>query len=122
MLAGKPTWSASEKQRPEPDRANCRGRVITSESQENGGNVTRPRAADDFPMIRARMEELRRERDGLSLVSKLNVTSVGLQCSIRHPAPSGRASITVVRTTRLKLAATGGVNTRNPTVGASDKS
>jgi hypothetical protein len=28
----------------------------------NGGNVTRPRAADDFPMIRARMEELRRER------------------------------------------------------------
>jgi len=25
-------------------------------------NVTRPRAADDFPMIRARMEELRRER------------------------------------------------------------
>ena len=24
-------------------------------------NVTRPRAADDFPMIRARMEELRRE-------------------------------------------------------------
>jgi hypothetical protein len=25
--------------------------------------VTRPRAADDFPMIRSRMEELRRERD-----------------------------------------------------------
>jgi hypothetical protein len=24
--------------------------------------VTRPRTADDFPMIRARMEELRRER------------------------------------------------------------
>jgi hypothetical protein len=24
--------------------------------------VTRPRAADDFPMIRTRMEELRRER------------------------------------------------------------
>jgi hypothetical protein len=24
--------------------------------------VTRPRAADDFPMIRSRMEELRRER------------------------------------------------------------
>src|SRR2546430_12631442 len=33
-----------------------------SGSRENGGNVTRPRAADDFPMIRARMEELRRER------------------------------------------------------------
>ena len=28
----------------------------------NGGNVTHPRAADDFPMIRARMEALRRER------------------------------------------------------------
>ena len=26
--------------------------------------MTRPRAADDFPMIRARMEELRRERAG----------------------------------------------------------
>jgi hypothetical protein len=28
----------------------------------NGGDVTRPRAADDFPAIRARLEELRRER------------------------------------------------------------
>ena len=28
-----------------------------------GGNMARPRAADDFPAIRARMEELRRERD-----------------------------------------------------------
>jgi hypothetical protein len=28
---------------------------------ENRGNVTRPRAADDFAAIRARMEELRRE-------------------------------------------------------------
>src|SRR5437667_9029846 len=45
-----------------PDRGNRRGRVITSESQENGGNVTRARAADDFPVIRARMVELRRER------------------------------------------------------------
>jgi hypothetical protein len=26
--------------------------------------VTRPRAADDFKVIRARMEELRREREG----------------------------------------------------------
>src|ERR1700730_13453142 len=104
MLAGEPTWSASEKQRPEPDRANCRGRVITSESQEKGGNVTRPRRRrfSDDPRS---LEE--RERDGLSLVPKLNVTSVEFQCSIRRPAPSGRASITVVRTTRLKLAATG---------------
>ena len=29
----------------------------------NGGNVTRPRAADDFAAIRARMEQLRLERD-----------------------------------------------------------
>lgn len=43
-----------------PDRVDCRGGV-TSGSKENGGNVTRPRAADDFPLIRARMEELRRE-------------------------------------------------------------
>lgn len=28
--------------------------------------MTRPRAADDFPMIRARMEELRRERAHVS--------------------------------------------------------
>jgi hypothetical protein len=28
---------------------------------ENGGDMTRPRAADDFAVIRARMEELRRE-------------------------------------------------------------
>jgi hypothetical protein len=31
-------------------------------TKETGGNVTRPRAADDFATIRARMEELRRER------------------------------------------------------------
>jgi hypothetical protein len=30
---------------------------------ENGGNVTRPRAADDFAAIRARLEQLRLERD-----------------------------------------------------------
>ena len=29
-----------------------------------GADVNRPRAADDFKMIRARMEELRREREG----------------------------------------------------------
>ena len=29
-----------------------------------GGNMSRPRAADDFATIRARMEELRREREG----------------------------------------------------------
>lgn len=35
---------------------------VIGQSQENGGNLTRPRAAADFPMIRARMEELRHER------------------------------------------------------------
>src|SRR5262245_12710234 len=30
--------------------------------QNGGGTVARPRAADDFPAIRARLEELRRER------------------------------------------------------------
>jgi hypothetical protein len=43
-----------------PDRVNRRGRVI-NQNQKNGGNVTRPRAADDFPSIRARMVELGRE-------------------------------------------------------------
>jgi hypothetical protein len=33
--------------------------------REDGGAVTRPRAADDFPIIRSRMMELRRERDQL---------------------------------------------------------
>jgi len=32
---------------------------------EKGGNVNRPRAADDFATIRARMEELRRENAGV---------------------------------------------------------
>jgi hypothetical protein len=32
--------------------------------QSEGGPVTRPRAADDFATIRARMDELRRTRDG----------------------------------------------------------
>lgn len=36
-----------------------------------GGNVTtRPRAADDFAAIRARMEELRRERDQMEAEQK----------------------------------------------------
>ena len=32
-----------------------------------GADVNRPRAADDFTSIRARMEELRREREGTQL-------------------------------------------------------
>jgi hypothetical protein len=31
-------------------------------TKSTGGNMTRPRAADDFPAIRARIDELRRER------------------------------------------------------------
>jgi hypothetical protein len=31
-----------------------------------GGPVSRPRAADDFATIRARMEELRRQRDSVA--------------------------------------------------------
>src|ERR1700730_9103591 len=34
----------------------------TRPTKTRGGRVTRPRAADDFPAIRARTEELRRER------------------------------------------------------------
>jgi hypothetical protein len=33
------------------------------DQSDGGGNVAQPRAADDFEVIRARMEELRRERD-----------------------------------------------------------
>jgi hypothetical protein len=50
--------------------------------QEKGGNVTRPRAADDFPAIRARMEELRRERADISTDRKPNLA--------RRSTPSDR--------------------------------
>jgi hypothetical protein len=41
--------------------------VATCDDKEEGGNVTtRPRAADDFAVIRARVEELRRERSQVS--------------------------------------------------------
>jgi curved DNA-binding protein CbpA len=36
--------------------------IMAAGPHRNGGNVTRPRAADDFAAIRARMEELRLER------------------------------------------------------------
>ena len=36
--------------------------VIRARTEELRRERARPRAADDFPMIRARMEELRRER------------------------------------------------------------
>src|SRR5438552_194070 len=56
------TLAGRQYQEPGPDHANRCGRVSTSESHGNGGNVTRARAADDFRMIGPRMEELRRER------------------------------------------------------------
>jgi hypothetical protein len=37
----------------------CRSAKASLDKQSAGGNVTRTRAADDFAMIRARMEELR---------------------------------------------------------------
>jgi hypothetical protein len=39
----------------------CRAATYVGNEQNTGGNMPRPRAADDFPAIRARMEELRRE-------------------------------------------------------------
>jgi hypothetical protein len=40
--------------------------MIRARMEELRRERARPRAADDFPMIRARMEELRRERAQLS--------------------------------------------------------
>ena len=40
--------------------------MIRARMEELRGERARPRAADDFAMIRARMEELRRERAQLS--------------------------------------------------------
>lgn len=37
---------------------------------EKGGKLMRPCAADDFPAIRSRMEELRREREQLAAESE----------------------------------------------------
>jgi hypothetical protein len=36
-------------------------------------NTTRPRAADDFATIRARIDELRRERTGTSMAPRLRL-------------------------------------------------
>ena len=71
--------------------------------------MTRPRAADDFPMIRARMEELRRERarpraaDDFSTI-RARVEELGRERaqalaeargrSVIHPTPCHRAAST----------------------------
>ena len=71
--------------------------------------MTRPRAADDFPMIRARMEELHRERarpraaDDFSTI-RARVEELGRERaqalaeargrSVIHPSPYHRAAST----------------------------
>ena len=73
--------------------------------------MTRPRAADDFPMIRARMEELRRERarpraaDDFSTI-RARVEELGRERaqalaeargrSVIHPRPCHRAASTTL--------------------------
>ena len=61
--------------------------------------MTRPRAADDFPMIRARMEELRRDRarpraaDDFSTIRARVVSSrisTRIQRPVRLSSPTGR--------------------------------
>ena len=39
--------------------------------------MTRPRAADDFTVIRARIEELRRERAQATTLQSANITILG---------------------------------------------
>jgi hypothetical protein len=69
--------------------------------------VTRPRAADDFPVIRARMEELRRERirpraaDDFAMIrsrmeelrrERAQLSAEGRSRSAIHPKPCHRAA------------------------------
>jgi hypothetical protein len=74
--------------------------------------VTRPRAADDFRMIRARMEELRRERgrpraaDDFAMIrtrmeelrrERAEVLAEARGRSVTHPGPCHRAASTKAR-------------------------
>jgi hypothetical protein len=47
-----------------------RSRILELRRERNGGATSQPRAADDFATIRARMEELRRERSQVSADEK----------------------------------------------------
>jgi hypothetical protein len=58
--------------------------MIRARMEELRRERTRPRAADDFRMIRARMEELRRERAQVSAEKKCR--------SANHPRPCHRAT------------------------------
>jgi len=60
--------------------------MIRARMVELRGERTRPRAADDFAMIRARMEELRRER--------AQVLAEAQGRSVIHPKPCHRAAST----------------------------
>src|SRR5258705_6599638 len=54
--------------------------MIWARMEELRRERARPRAADDFAMIRARMEELRRERDRKS--TRLNSSHLGISYAV----------------------------------------
>lgn len=49
-------------------------KIPTKNGTPDGDLMTRPRAADDFATIRARMEELRRQRDQASTADEPRAT------------------------------------------------
>ena len=57
----------------------CRPQVVRP-TERGGGGVDRPRAADDFATIRARMDELRHERERAKPAKKRTAP---------EPAPDG---------------------------------
>src|SRR2546421_7931232 len=57
MLVASPPMRQHER-----ERLQIRDLSLLRLGKSEGGDVARPRAADDFTTIRARMEELRRER------------------------------------------------------------
>ena len=65
--------------------------------------MIRPRSADDFCTIRARMEELRRERDGLSTEKDgLSVNETSLYESAGAQMKAGKPGIPGWRVARRK--------------------
>jgi len=65
--------------------------------------MIRPRSADDFGTIRARMEELRRERDGLSVErDPLSVNEPSLYDVADAQMKAGKPGIPGWRVTRRK--------------------
>lgn len=65
--------------------------------------MIRPRSADDFGTIRARMEELRRERDGLSVEKDaLSVNEPSLYDAAGAQMKPGKPGIPGWRVTRRK--------------------